>query len=135
MTMRTVVLGTLLALAALLAAACSNSHPTETAARTTAQPAATAPTATVPAQPAPPTEVAQPPAEAIPPYFKSAEAAKPFPPLIPASFFRSNPIVARAYRTAAQYPGLVAQQPCYCHCDRLGHRSLLDCYSVEHAAG
>jgi hypothetical protein len=127
MTRRAAVLGTLLAVAALLAAACSNSHPAETT--------ATPPTARATTPPAPPPVTAQPSAEAIPPYFESAAAAKPFPPLIPASYFRSSPIVARVYATAARYPGLVAQQPCYCHCDRMGHRSLLDCYSVQHAAG
>ncbi len=127
MTTRFAILGTFLALAALLAA-CSNSHPSE--------PAAPAPAAAVPAaQSAAPLQAVPPPAVAIPPYFASAAAAKPFPPLVPASFYRSNPVVARAYATAARYPGLVAQQPCYCHCDRIGHRSLLDCYSGQHAAG
>ncbi len=126
MTVRMAWLGIFLAGGALVAGGCSNSHPAETA--------APGPPAVAPAQPAPPPAAEQLPA-AIPPYFKSAAAAKPFPRLIPASYFRSNPVAARAYQTAARYPGLVAQQPCYCHCDRQGHRSLLDCYSVEHAAG
>jgi Protein of unknown function with PCYCGC motif len=125
MTMRTAVLGSALALAVALAVACSTSHsnPSETAAPATPRQAVEPPATTTT------------PAEAVPPYFRSAEAAKPFPPLMPASFFRSNPVIARAYQTASRYPGLVAQQPCYCHCDRMGHRSLLDCYASEHAAG
>jgi Protein of unknown function with PCYCGC motif len=124
MTMRTAVLGSALALAVALAGACSTSH---------SNPSATAAPDRQPQAGEPAT--AGGPAAAVPPYFASAEAAKPFPPLMPASFFRSSPVIARAYRTASRYPGLVAQQPCYCHCDRIGHRSLLDCYSVEHAAG
>ncbi len=72
---------------------------------------------------------------AIPPYFDSAEEAKPFPKLLPATYFSNTPLVARAYRAAALIPEVVAQQPCYCFCDRYGHRSLLDCYASNHAAG
>ena len=74
------------------------------------------------------------PASAIPPYYESEEAAKPFPAILPATYFR-NPFVARAYRVAQQISGMLAQQPCYCHCDKFGHRSLLDCYASDHGAG
>ena len=70
-----------------------------------------------------------------PPFYKNAEAAKPFPRLLPPSRFRGYPLVASAYKIAAQIPGVLAQQPCYCHCDSFGHRSLLDCYASDHAAG
>ncbi len=78
------------------------------------------------AQPASPADV--------PPYHESAAAARPFPRLVPAGYFR-NPIVARAYEIAAEIPEVVAQQPCYCRCDKFGHRSLLDCYASDHGAG
>lgn len=71
----------------------------------------------------------------MPPFHESAEAAKPFPKLLLASSFRDYPIVARAYRIASQIPEVIAQQPCYCYCDKFGHRSLLDCYTSEHGAG
>ena len=71
----------------------------------------------------------------VPPFFASARAAKPYPKLIPAVYYRQYPLVERAYKDAAAIPGVVAQQPCYCYCDRVGHRSLLDCYSSDHAAG
>lgn len=74
-------------------------------------------------------------AEPVPPYFASAAAARPFPTLLPAIDFRGFPRVQRAYAIAAEIPGVLAQQPCYCHCDRMGHRSLLDCYASGHAAG
>lgn len=75
------------------------------------------------------------PVEPVPAYFTSAAAARPFPYLLPAVDFRSYPSVEGAYAVAAEIPGVLAQQPCYCHCDRMGHRSLLDCYASQHAAG
>lgn len=73
-------------------------------------------------------------AERIPPFFESEEAAKPLPAtLSPASF--SNPSVARAYRVAREIPEVLGQQPCYCYCDKFGHRGLLDCYRDNHGAG
>jgi len=88
----------------------------------------------VPAEkPAP--EAAAPAARPVPRYHASAEAAKPFPQLVPAEYFRDYPLVARAYRIAAEIPGVIAQQPCFCYCDKFGHRSLLDCYASDHGAG
>ena len=76
------------------------------------------------------------PAESgIPPYHETAEAAKPFPPLVPAAYFHSTPLLERVYRAAAEIPDVVAQQPCYCYCDKFGHSSLLDCYASDHGAG
>jgi hypothetical protein len=73
-------------------------------------------------------------ADQIPPFFESEEAAKPLPAtLSPASF--SNSSVARAYRVAREIPEVLAQQPCYCYCDKFGHRGLLDCYRDNHGAG
>lgn len=101
-----------------LAAGCSRSEP---------QPASSAAT--------PPAAHSPAPAAPVPPYHESAEAAKPFPPLMPASRYRDYPLVERAYRIASGIPGVIAQQPCFCHCDRVGHRSLLDCYASDHGAG
>ena len=70
-----------------------------------------------------------------PPFHKDPENAKPFPRLVPASYFRSQPLVARAYRIASAIPEVLAQQPCYCYCDQFGHGSLLDCYASDHGAG
>jgi hypothetical protein len=74
-------------------------------------------------------------ASKTPPYHESAEAAKPFPQLLPAAYFRNNPLAARAYQLASEIPEVLAQQPCYCYCDKYGHKSLLDCYASDHAAG
>ncbi len=70
-----------------------------------------------------------------PPFHKSAEAAKPFPKLLSAAYFRQYPLVVQAYKIAAAIPEVLAQQPCYCYCDRFGHGSLLDCYASDHGAG
>jgi len=86
----------------------------------------------------------QPPAKAasqqetqpVPAYHKSAKDAEPLPRLLPPSDFRDRPLVARAYQIASEIPKVLAQQPCYCRCDRaFGHTSLLDCYTSSHTAG
>ncbi len=70
-----------------------------------------------------------------PPYHKSAKDAQPLPQTLPPSQF-SNPLVAEAYEIASEIPLVLAQQPCYCHCDReFGHTSLLDCFTSTHTAG
>lgn len=71
-----------------------------------------------------------------PPYHKSAKDAEPLPQTLPASDFRDHPLVAQAYEIAHEIPLVLAQQPCYCHCDReFGHGSLLDCFTSTHTAG
>jgi Protein of unknown function with PCYCGC motif len=40
-----------------------------------------------------------------------------------------------AYRAVKDAPQLIAQMPCYCHCDRgMGHKSLYSCFEDDHAA-
>ena len=74
--------------------------------------------------------------ETTPPYHKSAKEAQPLPQLLPASDFSDRPLVARAYEIAHLIPLVLAQQPCFCHCDReFGHGSLLDCFASSHTAG
>jgi len=73
--------------------------------------------------------------EEIPPYHKTAQGAQPLPQTLSPSQF-SNPLVAEAYEIARQIPRVLAQQPCYCHCNReFGHTSLLDCFTSTHTAG
>jgi hypothetical protein len=99
----------------------------------TSKPAVESPNPALAPQPAPTVATQNP--SAVPPYYESAEAAKPYPALLPAVYFRRSPLVERAYRVAAELPGVLAQQPCYCYCDKFGHHSLLDCYASNHAAG
>jgi hypothetical protein len=71
-----------------------------------------------------------------PPYHKSTKDAEPLPMLIPANSFSDRPMVFRAYQIAHEIPFVLAQQPCYCNCDKaFGHGSLLDCYASSHTAG
>lgn len=70
----------------------------------------------------------------VPPYHASAMAARPLPKTLPASRF-SIPAVAKAYGVAQAIPEVLAQQPCYCWCDKFGHGSLLDCFRTDHGAG
>ncbi len=68
----------------------------------------------------------------VPVYFKRAEDAMPFPhTLDPAQFRIAN--IREAYSVAKEAPDVLAQQPCYCYCQRQGHRSLLDCFGSLHA--
>ncbi|MCZ2075868.1 MAG: PCYCGC domain-containing protein [Bryobacterales bacterium] len=69
---------------------------------------------------------------ATPPYEVSPEAASLPTTMSPESF--TDPAAIAAYRIVGEIPEVVAQQPCYCRCDRLGHGSLHDCYVTDHAA-
>ena len=72
----------------------------------------------------------------IPPYHASAEAAQPLPTPRPASRYKDFPVIEKAYTVAAEIPEILAQQPCYCYCDRsAGHGSLADCWASDHGAG
>lgn len=70
----------------------------------------------------------------VPHFHARLEDALPLPQIMPASNF-SIPVVARAYRIAARIPDVLAQQPCYCWCDQMGHGSLVDCFATSHGAG
>jgi hypothetical protein len=58
-------------------------------------------------------------------------------PLVSPALFR-NPKVAEVYRLAAKIPEVVDQLYCYCHCStnpHFLHKTLLTCYTDNHAAG
>jgi hypothetical protein len=44
------------------------------------------------------------------------------------------PYQSHAYELAAKIPKVIYQQPCYCYCDRTGHRSLHSCFEGTHGA-
>jgi hypothetical protein len=44
------------------------------------------------------------------------------------------PFQTHAYELAAKIPAVLHQQPCYCHCDRMGHNSLHSCFEGTHGA-
>lgn len=79
-----------------------------------------------------PSKQAKPGGQPVPVYYSRAEDAMPFPPTLdPAKFERAD--VRAAYQVAKEIPEVLAQQPCYCYCERQGHRGLLDCFRTEHA--
>src|SRR4051812_12827062 len=39
-----------------------------------------------------------------------------------------------AYELAPKVQSVIYQLPCYCYCDRIGHKSLRSCYESTHAA-
>jgi hypothetical protein len=73
--------------------------------------------------------------EPVPAHFQSEGDALPLPKTLSAKLF-ADPKLARVYEIAERIPAVLAQQPCYCYCDRgHGHRSLLDCQRDNHSAG
>jgi hypothetical protein len=44
------------------------------------------------------------------------------------------PYQSHAYELAAKIPNVIYQQPCYCYCDRMGHKSLRSCFEGTHGA-
>src|SRR3569832_170267 len=41
---------------------------------------------------------------------------------------------SRSYQIAAKIQPILYQQPCYCYCDRMGHKSLHTCFENTHGA-
>ena len=60
------------------------------------------------------------------------------PPILPKeNLWGENaqyPYQTKAYELAAKIPVVLHQQPCYCHCDRMGHNSLHSCFEGTHGA-
>ena len=65
---------------------------------------------------------------------RDENVATPLPQTVSPATFAHNSVAAHAYRVAQQIPRVLAEQPCFCDCGQFGHRSLLDCYSTNHAA-
>jgi hypothetical protein len=58
------------------------------------------------------------------------------PRVLPASRYVDYPRVQEAYRMAAQVTDALDGIYCYCECaEHMGHYSLLECFSTDHAAG
>lgn len=69
---------------------------------------------------------------ANPPAGKSSATPRTPEGTLPPERF-AEPRTRLAYAVATRIPRLLAELPCYCGCDRMGHRSLLDCFKDEHA--
>ncbi|MBV8858947.1 MAG: hypothetical protein JOZ02_18590 [Acidobacteria bacterium] len=81
------------------------------------------------------TPAARPTAEAasVPAHYETGPAASSLLPTLPPEKFQG--VTRDAYKAVGEIPRLIAQLPCYCHCDRgFGHKSLQSCFVDEHAA-
>ena len=41
----------------------------------------------------------------------------------------------KGYQVAKEIPEILAQLPCFCGCEAVGHENLLDCFVDEHGVG
>lgn len=58
-------------------------------------------------------------------------------PTLDPRIFSRKPVVASTYETARQIPHVLDKMYCYCHCainPKFKHKSLLTCYTDEHAS-
>jgi hypothetical protein len=67
----------------------------------------------------------------VPAYFENPDMAEPLNAILdPASV----PYFAReGYEAAKRKPRLMSQMPCFCYCEKFGHKSLHTCYETDHA--
>jgi uncharacterized protein with PCYCGC motif len=66
----------------------------------------------------------------VPAYQKPGEIAS-LPETLSPELFTGN--IRLAYQAAREIPEVLAQLPCYCHCDRgHGHKSLHTCFESNH---
>lgn len=67
----------------------------------------------------------------VPAYYQTAPDISTLPPTLSPEIFTGNKKLA--YQAAKEIPEVLAQLPCYCHCDRShGHKSLHSCFQSEH---
>lgn len=81
-----------------------------------------------PPQPQPPVS-----ADKVPAHFETAPPAGSLAATLAPEQFTG--LTREAYRAVRESPQLIAQMPCYCHCDEgFGHKSLHSCFEDDHAA-
>ena len=69
----------------------------------------------------------------VPAHYEVPPTSGDLRPVFPPSQFAGK--TREAYDAAKQIPVLLAQMPCYCHCDRgMGHKSLHSCFEDDHAS-
>ena len=74
------------------------------------------------------------------PAFHSAPPARgaQLPPILTRDKLWGNndqyPFQSHSYELAAKIDRVLYQQPCYCYCDRMGHKSLRSCFESTHGA-
>ena len=67
----------------------------------------------------------------MPPYYADVRGVSVPQTLPPERFAVAK--TRESYRVAGTIPEALMQLPCYCWCDRIDHKSLLDCFVDEHA--
>ena len=72
-------------------------------------------------------------ARRIPAHFTAPPDVKSLPPTLNPADFKDK--VREAYQVAKDHPQLLAQLPCFCYCDTIGHKSLHSCYEDDHSTG
>ena len=72
-------------------------------------------------------------ARRIPAHFTEPPDIKSLPPTLDPADFKDK--VREAYQAAKDHPQLLAQLPCFCYCDTIGHKSLHSCYEDDHSTG
>jgi len=65
---------------------------------------------------------------------KAGEVTPILPPDQRVGELFKTPYQVRAYEMAAKIPGVLNQLPCYCYCERIGHKSLHTCFESDHGA-
>ena len=69
----------------------------------------------------------------VPAFQTDPAALKNLPPTLSPALFTGT--TRLAYQMVGEIPEVVAQLPCYCHCDRgFGHKSLHSCFVDEHGS-
>ena len=75
-----------------------------------------------------------PDAPPTPYFYETVAAARPLSLTMDPKAF-TDPMIRKAYQIAKEIPEILAQQPCYCYCDRsAGHKGLLDCFRDNHSS-
>ncbi len=69
----------------------------------------------------------------IPAYFTQPPDPKSLPPTLAPEQFTGE--TREAYQIAREIPVTLAQLPCFCYCDAIGHKSLHSCYETDHSVG
>jgi hypothetical protein len=74
----------------------------------------------------------------VPAYRDPAPTASQLMPILPADQRVGEkfkyPFQVHAYELASKIPVVIAQMPCYCFCERIGHSSLHTCFESDHGA-
>jgi hypothetical protein len=76
--------------------------------------------------------------DSVPAYNTRAPLPGELLPILPADqrvgeIFK-YPYQVHAYELASKIPGVINQMPCYCYCERIGHKSLHTCFESNHGA-